>query len=149
MQKDIENYVLRTCSCIKQQQQQQQQKPCREKRAPLKTIKMTHPFELVYQLSSFGQMRGYEYSLVIVDHFTRFAQACATTSKSVKTVGDCLFNDFPLKFGFPTRIHHDQGGEFANQLLTQLKKYSGVAGLRTTPKGMSRWTDLTGHYCRC
>ncbi|KAK3525684.1 hypothetical protein QTP70_004904 [Hemibagrus guttatus] len=129
MQKDIENYVLRTCCCIKQK------KPCRETRAPLKNIKTTHPFELVsIDFLHLDKCKGgYEYILVIVDHFTRFAQAYATTSKSAKTVADRLFNDFALKFGFPSRIHHDQGGEFENQLLTQLKKYSGVAGSRTTP----------------
>ncbi len=129
MQKDIENYVLRTCSCIKQKT------PCRETRAPLKNIKTTHPFELVsIDFLHLDKCKGgYEYILVIVDHFTRFAQAYATTSKSAKTVADRLFNDFALKFGFPSRIHHDQGGEFENQLLTQLKKYSGVAGSRTTP----------------
>ncbi len=129
MQKDIENYVLRTCCCIKQK------KPCRETRAPLKNIKTTHPFELVsIDFLHLDKCKGgYEYILVIVDHYTRFAQAYATTSKSAKTVADRLFNDFALKFGFPSRIHHDQGGEFGNQLLTQLKKYSGVAGSRTTP----------------
>lgn len=38
-----------------------------------------------------------------------------------------------LKFEFPSRIHHDQGEEFKNQLFSQLKKLSGMAGSRTTP----------------
>lgn len=129
MQKDIEHYVARTCSCLKQKT------PCKETRAPLTSIVTTQPFELVsIDFLHLDKCRGgYEYILVIVDHFTRFAQAYATTSKSAKTVADRIFNDYALKFGLPTRIHHDQGGEFENQLFAQLQKNCGVLGSRTTP----------------
>lgn len=129
MQQDIEHYVARSCSCLKQK------KPSREVRAPLTNIVTTQPFELVSIdfLHLDKCTGGYEYILVIIDHFSRFAQAYATTSKSAKTVAEKLFNDYALKFGFPQRIHHDQGGEFQNQLLAQLKQTSGVLGSRTTP----------------
>lgn len=76
---------------------------------------------------------GEESILAIVDHFTRFARAYATTTKSGKTAKNLIFNDNALKFGFPCRIHRDQGGEYENQFFTQLKKLSGLAGSRTTP----------------
>ncbi|KAF7710853.1 hypothetical protein HF521_009725, partial [Silurus meridionalis] len=129
MQREIEHYVTQNCTCLKQK------KPCRETRAPLTPIVTTQPFELVsIDFLHLDKCKGgYEYILVIVDHYTRFAQAYPTTSKSAKTVADKIFNDYALKFGFPLRIHHDQGGEFENQLFAQLKKNCGVMGSRTTP----------------
>lgn len=129
MLSDIEHYVTKVCSCVKQK------KPNRETRAPLTNIVTTQPFELVcIDFLHLDKCKGgYEYILVVTDHFTRFAQSYATTSKSGKTAANLIFNDYALKFGFPSRIHHDQGGEFENQLFSQLKKLSGMAGSRTTP----------------
>uniref|UniRef100_A0A672KG77 Gypsy retrotransposon integrase-like protein 1 n=1 Tax=Sinocyclocheilus grahami TaxID=75366 RepID=A0A672KG77_SINGR len=128
MQRETEQHVM-SCMCLKQK------KPNRETRTPLVSITSTHPFELVsVDFLHLDKCKGgYEYILVIVDHFTRFAQAYPTTSKSGKVVADKIFNDYALKFGFPMRIHHDQGGEFENQLFSQLSKYCSVAGSRTTP----------------
>lgn len=56
-----------------------------------------------------------------------------TRAPLTNIVADKIFNDYALKFGFPTRNHHDQGGEFENQLFSQLSKYCSVAGSRTSP----------------
>lgn len=104
MQNEIEHYVTRTCTCLKQKT------PPRGTRAPLVNIVTTQPFELVSIdfLHLDKCPGGQQYILVIDDHFTRFAQAYPTSSKSAKTVADKIFNDYVLKFGLPARIHHDQ-----------------------------------------
>ena len=103
MQRNVEHYVRNICRCVKQ-------KPPRLKtRAPLQPIVTTSPFELVsidfvHLERSSG---GYEYILVIVDHFTRYVQAYPTRNKAAKTVAVKLYNDYILRFGFPAKIHHD------------------------------------------
>ena len=83
--------------------------PFTKTRAPLQPIMTTSPFELVsidfvHLEKSCG---GYEYTLVIVDHFTRYVQAYDTRNKSAKTAANKVYNDFILRFGFPHKIHHD------------------------------------------
>ena len=129
MQRDVEHYVRHVCRCVKQ-------KPPRLKtRAPLQPIVTTSPFELVSIdfLHLERSSGGYEYILVIVDHFTRYAQAYPTRNKAAKTVAEKLYNDYILRFGFPAKIHHDQGGEFENKLLKNLENLCGIGHCRTTP----------------
>ena len=74
----------------------------------------------------------YEYILVIVDHFTRFAQA------------------YPTKNKF--RILHDQGREFENKLFHQLEKSSGIIRSRQhriTHKAIVRQKDSIERFCPC
>ena len=129
MQADIKHFVTKVCRCIKQR------RPNLPTREPLKPIITTSHFEMValdfvHLERSSG---GYEYILVIVDHFSRFAQDYPTKNESAKTAAEKLYNDFISRFGFPAKIHHDQGREFENRLFYELEQLCDIRHSRITP----------------
>ena len=76
---------------------------------------------------------GFCYGLVVSDHFTQFVQFYAARTKSRKAAADKIFNEFILQYGFPTRIHHDRGGEWNSSLWKELHRMSGIKASNTTP----------------
>ena len=125
---DIDEFVHNKGQCIVNR------KPNHNVQAPLESIHTASPMELVAidYLHLETSSRGHEYVLLIVDHFTRFAQAYPTKNKSSLTAAKHLYGDFILRFGVPTRIMHDQGREFENKLFDELEKLSGVIKSQTT-----------------
>ena len=85
MHVSVERFVTKECECLKKK------RPQKQTRAPLENIKTTYLFELVsidfLHLETCKQ--GFEYILVVMDHYTCFAQAYPTKNKAAKTVADC------------------------------------------------------------
>jgi transposase InsO family protein len=128
MRTSIEKYITKRCRCIISK------KPNTPAIAPLKPIVTTYPFELLtMDYVELDEAKGYKYALVCTDHFTKFVQIYATKNKKALSVADKIYNDLILKFGFPTRMHSDQGGEFVNKLLTRLHELAETKQSRTTP----------------
>ena len=128
MQNNVENFIKKKCRCIISK------KPCLQDRAPLVPIN-SYPFELVsIDYCKLDRCKGgFEYALVCIDHFTKFVQMYPTKNKNGIAAADKIYNDLVLKYGFPTRIHHDQGKEFTNDLFKRLHQLSGTKQSQTTP----------------
>ena len=75
MQSNIEHYIGHVCQWAKRKP------PTLKIRAPLQPITTTAPFELIAIdfLHLEKSSRGYDYILVLMDHFTCYAQAYATS----------------------------------------------------------------------
>ena len=133
VQTDVESYILHKCRCFKQKV------PTFQTRAPLQPITTTAPFQMVsLNFVHLEKSRGgYEYILVIMDHFTRYAHVKATRNNSAKTVTEKLYNDF-----FPGKTPH---GKEENLKIISSNNWKSCVGLdtqglpHTIHKAMDKW----------
>ena len=101
-------------------------------RAPLVSIHSCAPMELVCVdfLTLEKSKGGQENVLIVTDHFSRYAQAYPTKDQKANTVARVLWRNFFCQFGFPAKLHADEGRNFESAVLKELA--SVLASLRPT-----------------
>ncbi len=126
MDTDIEEWIKRCGRCIRSK--------AKASKVTLVNIETTQPLELVCMdyLQLEPSRGGIENILVLTDHFTRYAKAYPTKNQRAKTTAKCLM-DFTADYGFPARLHADQGRNFESKVIKELCKLAGVKKSRTTP----------------
>lgn len=120
---------IKTCErCIRRKSPPQ-------RAAPLVNIQTSRPMELVCMdfLSVEPDSSNAKDILVITDHFTKYAIAIPTKDQKARTVARCLWDNFLLHYGFPEKLHSDQGPDFESRTIQELCKVAGIRKVRTTP----------------
>ena len=105
-------------------------------KASLCHLTSSQPMELVcIDYLGLEESKGrYDNILVITDHFTKYAQAIPTRNQTAKTTAKVLFENFFVHYGFPQRIHSDQGRNFEGNLKS-IVWYTKVANHSVPPYG--------------
>lgn len=129
LSRDVIEYIKTCQNC-------QQTKPGNKKRfAEMKNIKVSRIMEKI-GIDIVGPVEatpdGYKYLLVIVEYFSKWAEAIPIKNQEAKTVANALMNEFICRYGVPESIHTDQGRNFDSELIQELCKLLSSKKTRTT-----------------
>lgn len=129
MERDIINHVKNCFRCVVGKT------PEPNDRAPLESIRTSGPMELVCIDIWTAEQTDKKCVdvLVVTDHFSKLSHAFTCKNQSAKQVASRLWNDFFCIYGFPKRIHSDQGANFESRLIKELLEMAGVQKSHTTP----------------
>uniref|UniRef100_A0A3P9J9N1 Gypsy retrotransposon integrase-like protein 1 n=1 Tax=Oryzias latipes TaxID=8090 RepID=A0A3P9J9N1_ORYLA len=129
MERDVRDYVKNCPRCVLSKT------PEPAARAPLENIKTSAPLELVcidFWSAEDKNNKSVDV-LVVTDHFTKLAHAFRCHDQTAKTVAKKLWDGFFCIYGFPQRIHSDQGANFESELFAELLELSGVGKSHSSP----------------
>ena len=150
MEKDVRSHVKSCRRCVLSKT------PEPSARAPLESIKTSAPLELVcvdFWSAEDSKNKSVDV-LVITDHFTKLAHAFPCQDQTAKKVAKKLWDSFFCIYGFPQRLHSDQGANFESELIAELLKLSGVDKSHTSPYhpmgngGTERFNRTLGNMLR-
>ena len=129
MKKACEKWVTAFLSC-------QQVKDPRKLRIPLQSIESSEFNEVVqidHQKICMTDS-GYNQELVMIDHFTKYAEAVPCITASAEETCDHLINTWIARHGCPVTFQSDNGTAFVGELTKELMRRSQVAqALRDIP----------------
>lgn len=120
---------IKTCNrCVRK-------KALPQRAAPLVNIRTSRPLEFVCMdfLSLEPDKSNTRDILVITDFFTKYAVAIPTPNQKARTVAKSLWDQFIVHYGFPERLHSDQGPDFESHTIKELCAIAGIQKVRTTP----------------
>jgi transposase InsO family protein len=105
---------------------------------PVRAIISEYPLHLViFDLTTmpFPDEDGYEYLLLVVDHFKKYSWGVTVPNKETTTITDYLYDLFTMfNVPVPTRWHCDNGGEFINWAMTLICDKLGVVQSTSLPR---------------
>ena len=79
-------------------------------------------------------INGKENVLVMTNAYSKFTVAVVTKDQTANTVVKTLISvQWFNKYGFPERIHSDQGKNFLSSIVEETCQYYGIMKSRTTP----------------
>ena len=127
MKKACEKWVTACLSC-------QQVKDPRKLRFPLQSIESSEFNEVVqidHQKICMTD-NGYNQVLVMIDHFTKYAEAVPCITASAEETCDHLINTWNARHGCPMTFQSDNGTAFVGELTKELMRRSQVAQAHST-----------------
>lgn len=128
MTTDVEAYLENCERCVKRKARDPAP-------APLVPLKVSEPMELLAMdfLSLEKGKGGDENILVVTDAFTKFAWAFPARNQKAITVAKLIWERILMHYGFPKRLHSDQGRDFESRLIKDLCRLANIEKSRTTP----------------
>ncbi|BHF71978.1 hypothetical protein SprV_0401504000 [Sparganum proliferum] len=105
-------------------------------RAPLQPMHTSFPFQRL-GLDIIGPLpfttTGHRFILVMVDYFTKWAEAVPLLRQDAVSLTNAIFNNWICRFGVPLSIHSDCGANFDSKLLQEVCDLLDIYKTRTTP----------------
>ena len=75
---------------------------------------------------------GNKYILVVGDYFTKWTESFSMPNMEAVTVAKVLVNEMISRFGFPDKIHSDEGRQFESMLFQEMCKILQIEKTRAT-----------------